>query len=706
MTLKNVKLRIRYNSGDHNLIKDFYNPCLSVSSSYYRAVGYFTSYGLAIASRGIASLLNNKGMMKLIASPCLLKEDIDAINKGYENRDIIIRRSMRRELCNIEDFISKQQLEALSWMVQEGSLEVKIAFKGEANLSAGLFHEKGGVFIDNRGNKVAFNGSGNETFGGWNGNYETLNTYNSWSKTGSYVEAIESDFLKLWENKQPKVTVIDYSEVASEILRPYCNAQCSYFVPSDISEEGEYEKTNKKEISISLPEGIELRDYQKEAIRNWFSSDGQGIFKMATGSGKTMVALALAENMYQKNKSKSFVVIAPYIHLVRQWAQEASRFGFKPMSIYGSSDKWLPKLDSRLYDLDSADSPLFIIITNSGFCGSKFQSIANRLPASTLIIADEVHNLGSEKIAGSLPHQIKYRLGLSATPERYSDDEGSQRILDYFGNVLKPEYTLKQALDDNVLCPYEYKLIRIDLTDDEDVEFYRLSTAIARAYRSPEERTTESKDRYKMLVLKRARLVANAHNKLGALYKSIINHKDESHLLVYCGSGQSDDMEHSETAKHIDKVCDCVGNRIGMRIAKFTHETDTILRDSLLKKLDDGAMQCLVAIRCLDEGVDVPSIKTAFIMASTANPRQHIQRRGRLLRKHSGKKYALIYDFLVLPSLPQAGDKAISSLVRTELKRAYEFGMLARNSGEATKLILDWGLEYGVTVFDGINNED
>ena len=700
--LNKVNIQIRYNSSEHNMINDFYNPCLRACSTYYRAVGYFTSYGLSLASQGIASLINNDGCMRLIASPHLQEDDIIAINLGYESKENILHRVFERELDNIEEFVVKKRLEALSWMIEEGLLEIKIAFKGKASIQAGLFHEKMGVFIDGQGNRVAFSGSGNETFGGWGGNYEALSTYCSWKDTRSYVEEIERNFESLWSNIHPKLTILDYTAVARDVLRPYRPLIRPVCDPIE-NEESDEDVIPADPVQIKIPSGITLRDYQKAAIKNWFSSGGRGVFKMATGAGKTITALALAENLYQVEKSNCFVVIAPYIHLVRQWSKEATSFGFRAIAVHGSYRNWLPKLEEGLSQVGN-NRPLFIVITNRGFQGKEFQKIACGLPESALLIADEVHNLGTTGLFEALPGHIQFRLGLSATPERHLDDDGTSRILEYFGDILKPEYSLKQALDSEVLCPYEYNLVKVDLTDEEDEEFHRLSLAIARSCNSKSETTTDSSSELcKRLLIKRARLVANAYNKLSALSDIVSNYKNESHILVYCGSGQSDDLKDEKTRRHIDKVCDCLGNKMGMRIATFTHKTELENRDELLEKLDRGDLQCLAAIRCLDEGVDVPSIRIAFIMASTSNPRQYIQRRGRLLRRYPGKDKAIIYDFIVLPSLPSCGDSAISSLVRREWRRAHEFAKLSLNSGDVCCQIIDWGLEYGVNVFDDLS---
>jgi superfamily II DNA or RNA helicase len=696
--LRNLDLKIRYNTGEHRLVRDFYAPCLAESVEYSRAAGYFTSHGLSVAAQGVAGLIRNGGHMRLVASPNLTKEDIEAIRRGANGALDVIASAVARDMADVADFVATRRLEALTWMIREQLLRIRIAFKSDP-VESGIYHEKSGVFRDSVGNRVAFSGSGNETIGGWEANYESLNVYCSWRSSAEYAVGIESDFERLWSNACDGISCLDFTEVAEDVLRPYTPRSRPMSDPAEEETALDEERAGPPR-AVGVPSGIVLREYQKDAVRNWFGAGGRGVFKMATGSGKTITALAIAANLFQAGRSRCVLVIAPYTHLVRQWQAEARAFGFAVVTIHGSSEEWYDRVVRSIYTLEHSASPLCLIATNDSLRGAKLQSLIGDLPASAIIIADEVHNLGTEKLHRALPAQVRFRVGLSATPERHGDEEGTALIHQYFGKVLEPEFTLKDALTAGVLCPYEYRPVRVDFTDNEDGEFQKLSIAIARLSASPDSERSLEDGPCKMLLLKRARLVANAARKLDALRNVMSNHRHDTHMLVYCGSGHSDDLDDGDTRRNIERVCDLLGNELSMRVATFTHETDLERREELLKSLDSGDIQCLVAIRCLDEGVDVPSIRTAVVMASTSNPRQYVQRRGRLLRRSPGKKQALIYDLAVLPSVPAAGDRAISALVQRELRRAYEFGTLANNAGDACKRIVDWGLEYGVTIFD------
>jgi len=696
--LRNLDLGIRYSTGTHRLVRDFYIPCLAESVEYCRAAGYFTSHGLSVAAQGVAALIRNGGRMRLIASPNLTNEDIEAIRRGAGCALDIIAAAVARDMTDIADFVANRRLEALTWMIREQLLRIRVAFRSDP-VASGIYHEKAGVFRDAIGNRVAFSGSGNETIGGWEANYESLNVYCSWRGSAEYASSIERDFERLWSNTCDGISCLDFTEVAENVLRPYTPRARPTVDPAE-DDCSPIEGMREARRMVGVPAGIVLREYQKEAVRNWFGARGRGVFKMATGSGKTITALAIAANMVHAGRSRCVLVVAPYTHLVRQWQCEARAFGFGVVAIQGSADEWYGRVARALSNLEHSVAPVCFVATNDSLRGAKLQRLIGDLPANALIIADEVHNLGTEKLHRSLPAQVRFRVGLSATPERHGDDEGTALIHEYFGEVLKPEFTLKDALRTGVLCPYEYRPVRVDFTDDEDEEFQRLSIAIARLSASPDSDEALEDGPCKMLLLKRARLVANAAHKLNALRSVMINHRHDTHMLVYCGSGRSDDLDDGDTRRNIERVCDLLGNELSMRVATFTHETDLDRRGELLRALDSGDIQCLVAIRCLDEGVDVPSIRTAVVMASTSNPRQYVQRRGRLLRRSVGKKQALIYDFAVLPSAPASGDRAISALVQRELRRAYEFGTLANNAGDACKCIVEWGLEYGVTIFD------
>jgi superfamily II DNA or RNA helicase len=290
-----------------------------------------------------------------------------------------------------------------------------------------------------------------------------------------------------------------------------------------------------------------------------------------------------------------------------------------------------------------------------------------------------------------LPPNAKYRLGLSATPERRFDPVGNKQLDDYFGNVIF-RYGLKEALANKVLCPYRYEPVPVELCPDEADEYLVLTEQIARVLARNED-LDEPTAQLEMLLIKRARLIATARNKLPALASIFRRQHDSSHNLVYCGDGSVEREQGDQIERQIDAVTRLLGRELGMRVAKYTADTPLGRRDALRRDVANGSVQCLIAIRCLDEGVDIPEIRRAVIIASSTNPRQFIQRRGRLLRRAEGKELAEIFDFFVLPPSQLEGDdrevlQAERALVGRELVRAIEFANLAVNGPEALQRLL------------------
>lgn len=444
-----------------------------------------------------------------------------------------------------------------------------------------------------------------------------------------------------------------------------------------------------------LPASIQLRSYQKQAVQSWFSNRGRGTLKMATGSGKTITALAIATELYQKINLQVLFVICPYCHLVTQWAREAEKFGLKPLLAFESVHNWQRQLSAQLYNIRSGLQPfLTIITTNATLISESLQSQLRYFPEKTLIIGDEVHNLGSPRLEESLPRKIGLRLGLSATPERHFDEEGTDSILEYFGSVLQPELTLADAIRQGALVHYLYYPILVELTEAESRAYSRLTTRIGWALM--DEENLEKNETITALLIQRARLIGSASNKINALHQLMKNRLQTTHTLFYCGDGSMDSSEYSST-RQFEATVELLGVKLGYRINTYTAETPLIEREKLRHQFETGQLQGLVAIRCLDEGVDIPAIQNAVILASSSNPRQFVQRRGRILRPHPHKERATLFDMIVLP--PDLGRGTLEverNLLRKELKRFLEFADLADNAGEARLQLLELQKRYGL----------
>ena len=453
-----------------------------------------------------------------------------------------------------------------------------------------------------------------------------------------------------------------------------------------------------------IPSYLQLRSYQKQAVNNWFANNGRGTLKMATGSGKTITALAITWELYSQINLQVLLVVCPYRHLVTQWSRECEKFGLEPILAFENVRNWQTQLSTQLYNIGSGSQQfLTVITTNSTLISEGFQSQLKYFPQKTLIIGDEAHNLGSPKLEESLPHNVGLRLGLSATPERYFDEIGTQSIFDYFGAVLQPEFTLKDAITQGALVHYLYYPVLIELTESESIAYSKLTQKIGRVlmYKQRESGDLiniedENNEDIKSLLIQRARLVSAAENKLNALRELMLGRRDTSHTLFYCSDG-SQEAEGRANLRQLKEVTRILGVELGYRVSTYTAQTSLMEREDLRSQFETGELQGLVAIRCLDEGVDIPAIKTAVILASSSNPRQFIQRRGRVLRPHPGKERATIFDMIVLPpDLDRNTLEVERNLLRKELRRFVEFADLADNAGEARMKLLDLQKRYGL----------
>jgi DNA phosphorothioation system restriction enzyme len=446
-----------------------------------------------------------------------------------------------------------------------------------------------------------------------------------------------------------------------------------------------------------LPADLQLRSYQQQAIDNWFQNQGRGTLKMATGSGKTITALAIAHQLYRQIGLQVLLVICPFRHLVTQWGRECEKFQLQPILACDSIHKWQSKFSYQLARIHTRQQQfLTIVTTNETLISPGFQSQLKYLPDRTLIIGDEVHNLGAKKRADSLPRNVGLRLALSATPERHYDEIGTQNIRAYFGDILQPEFTLKDAIDCGALVHYLYYPILVELTTAESDRYLQLTRAISRKLLYNSQNRKASNSRFDTpdltpLLMQRARLVGAAANKLTALRTLMQDRLDTSHTLFYCGDGSSDSTQQLHAVTHL------LGTVLGYRVNTYTSSTSLLDREQLRQQFESGALQGLVAIRCLDEGIDIPAIKHAVILASSTNPRQFIQRRGRILRPDLGKDRATLYDMVVLP--PELDRETLEierSLLKKELRRLIEFADLADNAAAARSQLLALQKRYGL----------
>ncbi len=664
----------------------------------------------------------------MVASPKLSDEDIQAIKRGYKRREDVIADAIHNSLKEPVNDFEKEHLNMLANLIADGVLDIKIAFT-EQDERIGMYHEKMGLISDAEGNTVAFSGSMNETTSGLMLNYEAIDVYCSWQSESDArrVEDKRKAFDSIWNNTEKGVTIIEFPKLKQELIDKYKTSVPDWSKPPLLPPE--LESSNPDPIFEvprhypQRPGWFTPREYQLNAIAKWAEAGYRGVFDMATGTGKTLTALEAITTLSQKKNNKlAVLVVVPYQHLVEQWVEDIEKFNIKPIIGYSASKQkdWLKLLENAIRtqkaEVEGREFFLFIC-TNATFATPKVQDALDKLQADTLIVVDEAHNAGATNFRRLLREKYDYRLALSATIDRHNDEEGTAALFEYFGDKCI-EYTLEEAIIKGVLTPYYYYPVITHLNQEELEKYIELSKEIATCMIDFEGRRVLS-ERGKRLALKRSRIVSGARDKLAKLVEIITPFKDDKHLLVYCGatSTKQEDQDKSETEakdiRQIEEVSNLLGNGLNMKTARFTSEEDMQTRQVLQHEFAEGKnLQALIAIKCLDEGVNIPAIKKAFILASTTNPKEYIQRRGRVLRKFEGKDYAEIYDFITLPRplakasyLMEEQRHMELSLVKRELDRAEEFAKIALNKAEAKKIMEEIKTAYGIDDF-AVNLEE
>lgn len=678
------------NTSSNDLVKDFFIPMLSNSIKYDRGVGYFSSGWFRMAAKGMTEFAENGGQARWITSPILRIRDVEALELGEKAIfEPYLKELLSINLSTLSKSLEKDTLSAISWMIADSIIQFKIAIPGK-KLLHGDFHDKFGIFTDELGQQISFNGSYNDSIQGTR-NYESIKVFNSWNT--AYAPLVKADadrFETLWKNEDPNVTVFDLPDAIKSQIIQLREHERPYARPDWVKEPLLSSQPHNSPMSIpKMPDSIILRNYQEEAIDAWRNANNRGILEMATGTGKTITALASSVELFEEKMKLAVIISVPYQHLVDQWKEETEIFGYKPVLAYRSKKRWLEELNHKIIDYNfGARQFISVVTTHTTFISLEFQETISRLEGEILIIADEAHHLGAERSRQNYPGHVPYRLALSATPDRWFDDEGTDALRNYFGETVF-EFSLEDAIGVS-LTPYYYYPHLVPLTDEELEKYEELTQNIAKLLSRED---YDGQEALKMLLIKRANLLNRAENKIEVL-SSLIDSQDHiEHTLFYCAPGQ------------IDDVMRLVGWDKGILAHRFTAEENTTKRQELLSDFSSGEIQALVAMKCLDEGVDVPNTRVAYILASSSNPREFVQRRGRILRKAPGKDFSVIHDLIAVPPASWNIDKtsasfeAERSIVRRELGRFKEFSNPALNKHEALDVIWDIAQEYNLMDF-------
>lgn len=718
--LRDIGAKGVYKSDQDNILEDFYFPALSVAASYDRAVGFFSGSTLSYAAQALSTFITNGGNIRLILGAFADARDIDAVKRGEDLKALAVQigKQFLTEIEEADDPLFTERFATLAWLVAHNRMEIKIALRAH-----GMYHDKIGIITDSTGDAFVFAGSANESAHALlpTHNYESIDVFPTWkSELESYYQPHRDSFERLWNNKSRGTAVLDMPTAIREKL---LEVSAAMEFPPDAEREAAIARRLQADMMIEeaglrtngpiLPETIngypfEIRDHQRDALNAWREKGAfVGVFDLATGAGKTITAVYGIVQMAKQIQGLTVVIAVPYQNLADQWCEILEQFNIQPLRCYIAKANWSEDLRQAVQNVKlGAQSFAAIVVVNRTLISTEFQSAIAQIPEKQFMwIGDECHHHASESYLGFLPENAAYRIGLSATPEHYLDDDRNARLAAYYGLTVYT-YTLAQAIKDEVLTPYDYFPTIVELTADEAGEFIDISNEVARLF-AREAGTTKPSQGLKALLMKRSRIIASAHNKIGALQSLLDGRRRQQHTLFYCGDGTVDlsaDFEDDEddeveaepgfAGRQIEVVSQIL-DRMGWRVSRFTSREPRKERASILSSFKIGLIDGMVAIKCLDEGIDVPACSTAYILASARDPRQFIQRRGRILRRSPGKEVATIFDFIVvLPSGTHDGSGHARKLIQAELKRVAEFNTLARNSSKAYQVLRPVLQEY------------
>lgn len=668
MSLKDLDIKLSYIScGEENIAKSFLVPALKHTKCYRRSVGFFSSGVFGPIIDGIVSLSRNGGKIELIASPQLSDEDINAINLGYQKREEIIESAFSRDFMKELDALDDAKLQLLVALIANGTLDIKIAVT-ESN---GIYHDKLGILEDFDGNIVVFYGSANESLSGYQNNYEKIRVVKSWVATE--VKSIEDEckeFQTLWDGTNPFVKTYNYKESAKANILKVINTR----------------KATGGKAKSTL---IKLRDYQEEAINAWVNNDYHGFYVMATGTGKTWTAIFSAKHLVEKHPAM-IVICAPYKHLVKQWADDVEKAfpDAKLIMVSSENPTWETQIAQEIIRKQyKPDNQIIIISTIASFKMERFTSVISRSKEDKLLIVDEAHRFTDRP--DKLKEMFRYMLGLSATPFSGSSAHKGLELMEWFGGQVF-NLPIENALKRGFLVPYNYYPIYVYATEDEERRFKYHTQKILSCFKNNK---CINPDLLVKSLRNRLRVISMVEEKTTRI-DEIINHiAEKDHFVVYCGDGKLFDADSGKELRHIQAI-KRVLTAHGFKASQFTATENMADRMELVDAFNKQEISALVAIRCLDEGINIPSIKSALILSSNDDYREFVQRRGRILRTYGNKKYANIYDVIVLPSYDMQG------WAKIELRRFHEYARLALNWNDLEVELTDHLGAYGLTLED------
>lgn len=734
----------------------FFSECLCNATSFDLMLGFFSSSAIEVLSDGFSLFLYHGGNMRLVINDILTEKDRDFIVKGKERG--VLDFFDTENLEKMKAILSRRNrhfFDCLSYLIQEGRLDIKVI---RPRSSKGISHSKLGVFSDAY-NSIGFNGSCNFSRNALIENIESITIDCDWDGdvARSRVRHNMQIFNNAFSGDNPNYEYLDAAIIKSNVQQCFCKKSIEELLEEEESithsekkiypinnnvayalkrtrdkvnmvialMKGKCSRLSDEENKPSFPYQSGPHDYQEKAFENWVANKQKGLFAMATGTGKTITSLNCLLQIYQgKAGFYKAIILVPTTVLVDQWAMECKKFHFDNIiKVYAKNSAWKKALDNIILQerIDDENKSSYVVIaTYASFARDHVFSMLTQLPKrKVLLIADECHNIGAGKIKVRLPY-IPYlrRIGLSATPQRQFDDEGNHAINDFFG--IKEDYTfvysMKQAIAEGKLCQYYYYPHVVYLNADEMREYNELSVKLAKMY------VIES-DRFKndellvALLLKRKRIIHKAEGKK-YVFSQILRERIKSngslkYSLVYVPEGNEpteysdNDYDSNDTIADDEESCHLIETYTRLVAEADMHTTvmqftgDTPNRDEILERFAKGELDVLTSMKCLDEGIDVPRSEMAIFCASTGNPRQFIQRRGRILRTHKDKRFAIIHDLVVAPKIESSSPSynMERNLLNNEMKRVREFADLSENSSDTVKELEDILTYYQLPIF-------
>ena len=760
--------KLTWNSLRDDCIEDFYKPALKNCELYQRLSGYFSSSVFAHIAIEILEFIETGGRMELVTSPELSRIDKEIFEQSVLEREKLCSSIFLPDLKNDLDNLKLEFSKIMGYMLtnpigNKPQLEIKIAIPSSG---AGIFHQKVGILHYSNGERIGFSGSINETGRGLYDNKEQFVCFRSWgddtNKMG--ISSHQRDFNNIWNGSEKGLKIFDLPEaVRNQLLEVRAETheqmqESAKAIRSIIKNQTKKKSPDKLEEETQITEPIELEyknppiklhDYQLEAREKWLENNFCGLFEMATGTGKTYTAFGCINKLQNLHLRTTTIIACPQKHLVEQWKKELTKWNnsvqesekiVMERSITCNSDylNWRNKFDKILHDYNV--SPIgsnsyitnnLVIFTTHNTLGSQdfTKRIQNMKNAKIFLIVDEVHNITENTSTKTLLEEYDCRLGLSATPTRHMDDIGTGILKDYFHsstcdaknigdvdvcdkckkNLIIYTLDLRAAIHDlHILCTYEYFPYYVELTHDEMDVYNMLTIQIAQSEAKKKKGMHLTKaDKYPYLA--RGYLVANAENKdkmLDTLLELEFNNQLKL-TLIYCTSHPRVDAPEN-TPVQLERVKNILFEK-GIKSDSVTFNDLTKTRGDILSLLEGKVFGCITAVKCLDEGVDIPAVEIGIFMASSGNPKQFVQRRGRILRKNkqTGKETAKIYDILVSPPFPPEGEhvnKNDKKLIAKELLRHKEFADISENKYEAFAKISEIAKRFEINL-DKLNYE-